>query len=184
MPSKAAKVEHALKAHIKVNMPEDPEYYQSLSLRLKEIIGQYEDKWDELVKQLLLFREEIEEGPIIHPRPLPLTEIESPFYNILLAEITKISGDGVIDEETHDRVIDLIKKLVEQFEKDTLIVGFFEKENEKKQMRRTIKRSMIENDFDDPALIKIVVERFMDLGKVKFHEKKLNYLPGNLGPGT
>tara|TARA_E500000331_G_C17016693_1_gene608831 strand:+ start:242 stop:730 length:489 start_codon:yes stop_codon:yes gene_type:complete len=153
----------------------------ALSLRLKEIIGQYEDKWDELVKQLLLLREEMDVGP---PPLLPLTEIESPFYNILLAEITKISGDGVIDEETHDRVIDLIKKLVEQFEKDTLIVGFFEKENEMKQMRRTIKRSIIENDFDDPALIKIIVERFMDLGKVKFHEKKSNYLPGNLGPGT
>tara|TARA_B100001250_G_scaffold378692_1_gene368733 strand:- start:86 stop:217 length:132 start_codon:yes stop_codon:yes gene_type:complete len=42
---------------------------------------------------------------------------------------------------------------------------------------------MIENDFDDSALIKIVVERFMDLGKVKSHEKKSNYLPRNLGPG-
>ena len=153
----------------------------TLSLRLKEIIGQYEDKWDELVKQLLLFREEIEEGPIIDPRPLPLTEIESPFYNILLAEITKISGDGVIDEETHDRVISLIQKLIEQFEKDTRIVGFFEKENEKKQMRRTIKRSMIENDFDDPAFIKIVSERFMDLAKVKFKRRVSDQLEGYVG---
>ena len=38
----------------------------------------------------------------------------------------------------------------------------------KNQMRRTIKRSMIENDFDDPAFTKIVSERFMDLAKVKF----------------
>ena len=35
-------------------------------------------------------------------------------------------------------------------------------------MQRNIKRAMIEEDFDDPDLGKIVIERFMDLARVKF----------------
>ena len=50
-----------------------------------------------------------------------------------------------------------------------------------KEMRRTIKRSMIENDFDDPVLIKIVIERFMDLAKVKFKRRVSDQLEGYVG---
>ena len=35
-------------------------------------------------------------------------------------------------------------------------------------MQRYIKRAMIEDGFDDPDLRKIVIERFMELAKVKF----------------
>ena len=35
-------------------------------------------------------------------------------------------------------------------------------------MQRNIKRTMIEEGFDDPDLRKIVIERFMELAKVKF----------------
>jgi len=35
-------------------------------------------------------------------------------------------------------------------------------------MERNIKRSLIEEDFNDPELRKVVIERFMDLAKVKF----------------
>ena len=47
-------------------------------------------------------------------------------------------------------------------------VGFFLKQDEIKTMQRNIKRAMIEEEFDDPDLRKIVIERFMELAKVKF----------------
>ena len=61
-----------------------------------------------------------------------------------------------------------LKKLVNQFEESSKIVGFFLKQDEIKTMQRNIKRAMIEDGFDDPDLRKIVIERFMELAKVKF----------------
>ncbi len=167
-PAKASEVEHAIKAHIKVNLEQDPEYYQSLSLRLKEIIEKYEDKWDELVEQLLLFRGEMEGEKKKKAEDLGLSETEFAFHNILMAEITKASGDDAMSEETNQKVLSLVKKLVNQFEDASQIIGFFQKQDEIKTMERNIKRSMIEEDFDDPELRKVVIERFMDLAKVKF----------------
>ena len=166
--TQASEIEHAIKAHIKVNLGEDPEYYQSLSIRLQEIIDQYENKWDDLVKQLLLLREEMEVKKTKQAEDLGLSETEFAFHNILMSEITKASGDAAMSEETNQKVLSLVKKLVNQFEDASQIIGFFQKQDEIKTMERNIKRSMIEEDFDDPELRKVVIERFMDLAKVKF----------------
>ena len=61
-----------------------------------------------------------------------------------------------------------MKKLVNQFEDASQIIGFFQKQDEIKTMKRNIKRSMIEEDFNDSELRNVVIERFMDLAKVKF----------------
>ena len=45
---------------------------------------------------------------------------------------------------------------------------FASEQDEIKTMQRNIKRAMIEEEFDDPDLRKIVIERFMELAKVKF----------------
>ena len=45
---------------------------------------------------------------------------------------------------------------------------FASEQDEIKTMQRNIKRAMIEDEFDDPDLRKIVIERFMELARVKF----------------
>ena len=45
---------------------------------------------------------------------------------------------------------------------------FTSEQDEIRTMQRNIKRAMIEEEFDDPDLRKIVIERFMELAKVKF----------------
>jgi type I restriction enzyme R subunit len=49
----------------------------------------------------------------------------------------------------------------------TAIVGFFEKWDEVKRVKRDIKRTVIE-EFDDFDLVKPVTDRFMELAEVKF----------------
>ncbi len=165
---KASEIQHAIKAHIKVNLEDDPEYYQSLSLRLNEIIGNYEGKWDELVRQLLLFRDGLEKEKSQKANDLGLSDTQFAFYNILMAEIVKSTGEETFSDDIHQRILSLVKKLVNQFEESSKIVGFFLKQDEIKTMQRNIKRAMIEEEFDDPDLRKIVIERFMELAKVKF----------------
>ena len=166
--AKASEVEHAIKAHLKVKLDDDPEYYQSLALRLEEIIQKYQQKWEDLVQQLLLFRDGMEQEKTQQNEDLGLSEIEGPFYRSLMAEITKASSDDTMDEETHQKVLDLTKELVTEFQEATQIVGFFDKWDEVTRIKKQIKRSILDQPFGDKALVDAVTERFMDLGKRHF----------------
>jgi type I restriction enzyme, R subunit len=166
--AKASEVEHAIKAHLKVKLDDDPEYYQSLALRLEEIIQKYQQKWEVLVQQLLLFRDGIEQEKTQQNEDLGLSELEGPFYRSLMAEITKAASDDTMDEETHQRVLDLTKELVAEFQEATQIVGFFDKWDEVTRIKKQIKRSILDQPFGDRALVDAVTERFMDLGKRHF----------------
>jgi type I restriction enzyme, R subunit len=166
--AKASEVEHAIKAHLKVKLDDDPEYYQSLALRLEEIIQKCQQKWAELVQQLLLFRDGMEQEKTQQNEDLGLSEVEGPFYRSLMAEITKASGDATMDEETHQKVLDLTKELVTEFQEATQIVGFFDKWDEVTRIKKQIKRSILDQPFGDKALVDAVTERFMDLGKRHF----------------
>jgi type I restriction enzyme R subunit len=85
-----------------------------------------------------------------------------------MAEITKASSDDTMDEETHQRVLDLTKELVAEFQEATQIVGFFDKWDELTRIKKQIKRSILDQPFGDRALVDAVTERFMDLGKRHF----------------
>jgi type I restriction enzyme R subunit len=166
--AKASEVEHAIKAHLKVKLHDDPEYYQSLSLRLEEIIQKYKDKWTELVQQLLLFRDGMEREKSQENQDLGLSETEGAFYRSLMKAITASTGEDAMDGETHQRVLDLTKDLVGEFQEATQIVGFFDKWDEVARIKRQIKRSILDQPFGDRDLVDAVTERFMDLGKRHF----------------
>ncbi len=166
--AKASEVENAIKAHIKVKLDEDPEYYQSLSLRLQEIIQKCENRWEELVQQLLLFRDGMEQEKTQKASDLGLDETEYAFHGVLMAEITRASGDMSMDEETQERVLDLTKELVAEFQQATKIVGFFQKEDEIKSVRKKIRRAILDQPFGSRELIQAVSDRFLELGKVRF----------------
>jgi type I restriction enzyme R subunit len=166
--SKASEVEHAIKAHLKVKLDDDPEYYQSLSLRLEEIIQKYQNKWEELVQQLMLFRDGMEREKSQENQELGLSETEGAFYRSLMKAVTTTTGEDTMDEETHQQVLDLTKELVGEFQEATQIVGFFDKWDEVARIKRQIKRSILDQPFGDKDLVDAVTERFMDLGKRHF----------------
>lgn len=166
--AKASEIEHAIRHHIKVNLEDDPEYYQTLSKRLEAIIKQNEEKWETLVQMLLAFRENIEKDHKKGADEVGLTETEFAFHNILMAEVTKQKGEEVVGEETHQKIIEVVKSLVDMMEKASTIVGFFNKWDERKTVKRKIKRTILEEEFGSKELVQAITDRFMDLAKVKF----------------
>jgi type I restriction enzyme R subunit len=166
--AKASEVEHAIRAHLKVNLDDDPEYYQTLSRRLEEIIQKYETKWTELVQQLLLFRDGMERQRSQQASELGLSETEYAFHGVLLAEIAKATGDETTDAHTHEQVLALTRELVQEFEQATRIVGFFDKWEEVRRIERQIKRAILDQPFGSKALVAAVTQRFMELGKRHF----------------
>ena len=166
--AKASEIEHAIKHHIDVRIDDDPEYYSSLSEKLKAIIDKQGEHWEELVQLLLQFRDNIEAERQQQADDLGLTDVEYAFHNILMAEISKSAGEDSLDEATHDEVIEVTKDLVDMLDEATQIVGFFSKQDEIAGMKRKIKRRIVASSFDDEELRAVVMDRFMELAKVRF----------------
>ena len=166
--AKASEIEEAIKNHIKVNLETDPEYYAPLSVRLNDIIEKNKEKWDELVQLLLDFRDKIEVQKVEKAKDLGLSETEFAFYGILMAEVTKKEGVEVLDEDTHAKVIAMVKSLVHMMDEATSIVDFFNKWDEQKRVKRDIRRAVLDESFGTPELSDAITERFMELARVKF----------------
>lgn len=166
--SKASEIENAIKHHIDINLEEDEEYYKSLSAKLNEILLKKSEHWDQLVQMLLDFRDNIETDRKKAADNLGLDDTEFAFHNILVAEVTRIKGNDSLDENIHDEIIQITKSLVAMIDEATNIVDFFKKPDEMKGMQKRIKRTIVESSFDDEELRRVLMERFMDLAKVKF----------------
>lgn len=166
--SRASEIESAIKHHITVNLDDDPEYYRSLSLRLRDIILKTAGKWEQQVEMLLEFSSNIEQERKQAANDLGLSSTEFSFYNILLAEITNSRDSDVVSEALHDEILNTTKLLVAMFDEATQIVDFFNKTDEVKRMKKEIKRAVLDCSFSDKPLVNAVQDRFMDLAKSKF----------------
>jgi type I restriction enzyme R subunit len=166
--SRASEIESAIKHHITINLDEDPEYYKTLSLRLREIIEKTNGKWDQQLELLLEMVSSIETEHKQAADDLGLTETEFAFYNILMVEVTSHSREETISESVHDEIKQASQALVAMFNEATQIVDFFSKPDEEKRMKKEIKRTILDCSFGDKAIVSVVQDRFMELAKVKF----------------
>ena len=118
---------------------------------------------------LLELRDGIEDERIIDWKEKGLSETEYAFHNILVAEVMKQQSEDVLDDDTHKRIIELVKHLVGVMEEETSIVGFFDhKWLAQKRVQKQIKRAVLDEPFGSKALISAITDRFMELAKVKF----------------
>lgn len=169
--SKASEIESALKHHININLEDDPEYYRSLSLRLRDIIEKTAGNWERQLELLLEMTDDLGAAHKKAAQDVGLSETEFAFYNILLAEVTRIHDGDVIDEALHDQIKSTTQALVQVLDEATQIVDFFNKEDEIKRMKKKIKRVILDQPFGDKALVATLQDRFVELAKHKFGNK-------------
>ena len=154
-----------------MNLDEDPEYYKSLSLRLRDIIEKTAGKWDQQLDLLLEMVGTIDTEHKQAADDLGLSKTEFAFYNILEAEVIEGKNIAVLDEHTSDEIKSTVQTLVAMLDEATQIVDFFNKTDEVKRMKKEIKRAVLDQSFGEPALVKILQERFMDLAKKHFEKR-------------
>lgn len=169
--SRASEIESAIKNHLTVHLDDDPEYYKSLSLRLQEIIEKFAGKWELQVEMLLEFRDNIEVERTQTAEELGLSDTELAFYNILMAEVTRLAGEATLSEAIHEEIKATTQSLVTMFDEATEIVDFFDKVDEVKRMKKAIKRALVDGSYYDSALVGIVQDRFMELAQTRFGAK-------------
>ena len=168
--SKASEIESAIKHHITVNLDQDPEYYRSLSLRLRDIIEKTAGKWEEQAQLLLEFAGTIDTTHQQAASDLGLSETEFAFYNILMKEVMAAQGNDadILGDDVHSKIKSTTQALVAMFDEATHIVDCFNKPDEVKRMKKEIKRALSRTSFYEKALVTTLQARFMALAEVKF----------------
>lgn len=109
--AKASEMKHALEAHIREHIAEDPERYAKLSQRLFEIMKKLGENWAEIVKELwplinALVEEDTGKAGVEDSMP-PLC---APFHRTIEAAIP---GDGS-DDDYRERVMTLAVSIYER----------------------------------------------------------------------
>lgn len=164
--AQASEIEHAIKHHITINLENDPEFYQKLSERLRDILKKYHGKWEQLLLELTEFKGSIESRRQSEAEELGLSTREYAFFNILKAEAN-------IEEPTEEERLSMVETssvIFEMLKERTAIVEFFKKDNEVKKLRRDIKRLLLKF-VKDPKVNKAVMERYIELARVNFGKR-------------
>ncbi|ORC47818.1 restriction endonuclease subunit R [Burkholderia sp. A27] len=109
--AKASEMEHAIRAHIREHIDQDPVAYRKLSERLRDLLDQLGEHWDELAAALQGMVNEIRAGHVAHDERLPdLPEHYGPFLR-LMADAA--AGDRAITDAEQKLLVDLTVEVVD-----------------------------------------------------------------------
>jgi len=86
--AKASEMEHAIRAHIRKHVDEDPVLYRKLSERLNDILKRFSEQWNELIAQLQKIIDELRSGTAGEDGTAgDLPEHYAPFLRTVLDEV-------------------------------------------------------------------------------------------------
>jgi len=165
--AKASEMEHALRYHIRKHLDEDPARYQRLSERLKEILDQYRDRWDEMVAALAGVLADAREGrrgeeqsrlAVLGLDPA----LHGPFFDLIGAEVGADAADG---EQQQLAVRDVTIEIVDHLAQEVSIVDFWSRVQAREDLRRWIVRTIDDANLLPFEKIQVVADRLMELAK-------------------
>lgn len=110
--AKASEMEHAIRAHIREHLDQDPVAYRKLSERLRDLLEQLGDQWDSLVRALQGLADEIRSGHVVLDGRLPadLPEHYGPFLRLVTDAAV---GDAPLTDAECSKVVALTVELVD-----------------------------------------------------------------------
>jgi type I restriction enzyme R subunit len=165
--AKASEMEHALRYHIRKHLDEDPARYQRLSERLKEILDQYRDRWDEMVAALAGVLADAREGrrgeeqsrlAVLGLDPA----LHGPFFDLLGAEV---GTDAVEGERQQLAIRDVTIEIVDHLAQEVSIVDFWNRVQAREDLRRWIVRTLDDANLLPFDKIQVAADRLMELAK-------------------
>jgi len=109
--AKASEMEHAIRAHIREHIDQDPVLYRKLSERLRDLLDKLDNQWAELTAALKVMVEGIKAGHVVVDERLPdLPEHHGPFLR-LIADAA--AGDRDINNAERQKLVDLTVEVVD-----------------------------------------------------------------------
>lgn len=109
--AKASEMEHAIRAHIRENLDQDPVAFRKLSERLRDLLDKLGEHWDELTRALQDVVDEIRSGQAARDERLPdLPEHYGPFLRII---VDAAAGERDISDSERKKMVDLTVEIVD-----------------------------------------------------------------------
>ncbi len=161
--AKASEMEHAIRHEIRVNVDEDPVFFESLRARLEELIQARKDSRlgdKETFDKLRALQEELR-GRAQLAQAHDMTEQELAFYGLL-------TGTTPTDDLSK-RHRQLARDLVETLE-ELAVIDWENKPSVQKDMKRSTKRLLRAFGYEEDELAGLV-NRLIDLAKYKLRTR-------------
>lgn len=161
--AQASEMEHAARYHIRKHFNEDPVYYKKLSEKLEDILKQYSDQWEELVKALRTFTSEVQAGRKGDPTGTGLNlETEIPFFE-LLAEETHLGEAS--SPELLTKLAEATVEIVEHLSQEIRLVDFWRTPEAQRRLRGWIVDYLDDNDLVPFEAQERCVDRIIELAR-------------------
>lgn len=121
--AKASEMEHAIRAHIREHMDQDPVAYGKLSDRLRDLLQQLGEQWEELAQALRGIVAEIRAGRVsMQDSPTGLPDHCGPFLRLIVA---RVAGDATPTPQELAKLEELTEAVVETMVSTTAAVPSF-----------------------------------------------------------
>jgi len=163
--AKASEMEHAIRSHIRKHLDEDPVLYRKLSERLRDILKQLNEQWDELITALQKIIDELRLGKATGEDGLP--DVPEPCLPFLRVLMDAVAGDKPADAALLQKLVDLTVELVETIADEVKLVGFWRPSRKAQQegLQTAIFERLMASGLVDLAKVEALVDRLMELAR-------------------
>ena len=177
--AKASEIEHAVKHEIHIKLDENPVYYESLRQRLERIINDYRQERIDSAERLRLLGDLLKEvqKPELYARKLGLEADVAPFYDLITAKGTYYTHSpethrlgielGSVHESADTTFLKQAAETIVSTIKTLAVVDWQNKEDTKREMRRQIKRTLMDMDVRADT-VQEMVSSIMQLAERRF----------------
>lgn len=164
--AKASEMEHALRYHINQHNEEDPEHYERLSERLRNIIQQFDGRWEEMCAALKELVNEAKQGRQASTSHGLDPETQAPFFDVLKKEAY---GDAELAGAKLEALCATVVELVDHIKQEILIEAFWKKTQAQQALRSWIFTALDDANLVPFERLDVVTDRLMELAKANHH---------------
>jgi type I restriction enzyme R subunit len=174
--AKAQEVEHAILEHIKKHREEDPEFYERFSDRLKRVLEEYRENWEEIVRELEKLREDMKKGREAENTFGLDPKREMPFFGVLKMSLFGKEPIENLRKEDIDLLLNLTRDVLSILEREISTEDFWDNYHKQRRVRSYIIRHVLWQRGMQMKLLNEkrneIAKRIMELAPHIFGRKK------------
>jgi len=175
LKAKAQELEYAILEHIEKHYEEDPEFYERFSDRLKRVLEEYRENWEEIVRELEKLREDMKKGREAENTFGLDPKKEMPFFGVLKMSLFGKEHIENLTEEDIGLLLDLTRDVLSILEREITMEDFWENYNRIKRVRSYIMNNVLLSKGAQRKLLKEkrgeIAQRIMELAYHIFGRK-------------
>ncbi|MCA1772306.1 MAG: restriction endonuclease subunit R, partial [Halomonas sp.] len=172
--AKASEMEHAIRAHTRKHLDEDPVKYGRLSQRLEELLQQLDGQWADQVEALKTLIQQLRDGASVDGETLPeMPAHAEPFWRELVSS-AGLSLD-TMDVATAQTLLDSTEELVAIIQQEIAIPDFWKPSHipDQERLKQHLFSQLMMGNLVPMEQAEATAERLFDLARSN-HQKLVN----------